>query len=74
MLSIFLVCTAVQIKLHLIDRLGQVPFREDGGKRDLRNLISEGMFGRLPTTTFEHPEGPLPSRFFKQLLQSKLSH
>lgn len=64
MVSNFLVCATLQIKLHLLDRLWQVSSWEDGGGEAwLREPVSEEMFGRLPTATFQHPEGPVPCFF-----------
>lgn len=34
-----------------------------GGEAWLREPVSEEMFGRLPTATFQHPEGPVPCFF-----------
>lgn len=72
-------CATLQIRLHLPDRPGQVPFWAGWGgwgewlQAWLRELINVEMFGCLPTTTFEFPENPW-SCFLSKCSKAKFSH
>lgn len=58
--SNFLVCKTLPLNSVCQTGLGRPPpGRVAGGEAWLRELLSEEMFGCLPTTSFQHPEGQL---------------